>query len=148
MCGRPWRQQPLDGELQCIESSQLDGQLPCIESHNTLLWKGLVLQKVWHVWPAIDCGSREQVDSTLLIREKRFPAGEQVDSTLLIREKRFPAAGTYPSGPPEKLTTGSATALATTAFGWRALLDRGLVRASRFTPLPSGERGRSERLPV
>jgi len=131
MCGRPWRQQPLDGELQCIESSQLDGQLPCIESHNTLLWKGLVLQKVWNVWPAIDCGSREQVDST-----------------LLIREKRFPAAGTYPSGPPEKLTTGSATALATTAFGWRALLDRGLVRASRFTPLPSGERGRSERLPV
>ena len=98
MCGRPWRQQPLDGELQCIESSQLDR--------------------------------------------------EQVDSTLLIREKRFPAAGTYPSGPPEKLTTGSATGLATTAFGWRALLDRGLVRASRFTPLPSGERGRSERLPV
>ena len=112
-------------------SSQLDGQLPCIESHNTLLWKGLVLQKVWNVWPAIDCGSREQVDST-----------------LLIREKRFPAAGTYPSGPPEKLTTGIATALATTVFGWRALLDRGLVRASRFTPLPSGERGRSERLPV
>ena len=34
MCGRPWRQQPLDGELQCIESSQLDSQLPCIESHN------------------------------------------------------------------------------------------------------------------
>ena len=128
MCGRPWRQQPLDGELQCIESSQLDGQLSCIES---LQLVGLVLQKVWHVWPAIDCGSREQVDST-----------------LLIREKRFPAAGTYPSGPPEKLTTGSATGLATTAFGWRALLDRGLVRASRFTPLPSGERGRSERLPV
>ena len=129
---RAWLQQSLDGELQCIESSQLDGQLPCIESHNTLLWKGLVLQKVWHVWPAIDCS--EQVDSTLL--------------WILILGKRFPAAGTYPSGPPEKLTTGSATALATTAFGWRALLDRGLVRASRFTPLPSGERGRSERLPV
>ena len=125
---RAWLQQSLDGELQCIESSQLDGQLSCIESSQLV---GLVLQKVWHVWPAIDCGSREQVDST-----------------LLIREKRFPAAGTYPSGPPEKLTTGSATALATTAFGWRALLDRGLVRASRFTPLPSGERGRSERLPV
>ena len=112
---RAWLQQSLDGELQCIESSQLDGELPCIESSQLA---GLVLKKVWHVWPAIDCS-------------------EQVDSTLLIREKRFPAAGTYPSGPPEKLTTGSATALATTAFGWRALLDRGLVRASRFTPLPS-----------
>ena len=30
----------------------------------------------------------------------------------------------------------------------RCQFDRGLVRASRFTPLPSGERGRSERLPV
>ena len=110
-------------------SNQLDGELPCIESSQLA---GLVLQKVWHVWPAIDCS--EQVDSALL--------------WILILGKRFPAAGTYPSGPPEKLTTGSATALATTAFGWRALLDRGLVRASRFTPLPSGERGRSERLPV
>ena len=135
---RAWLQQSLDGELQCIESSQLDGQLSCIESTQLV---GLVLQKVWHVWPAM-------ATTAFGWRKKRFPAGEQVDSTLLIREKRFPAAGTYPSGPPEKLTTGSATALATTAFGWRALLDRGLVRASRFTPLPSGERGRSERLPV
>ena len=99
-------------------------------------------------WANYHVSNHRSFPFPLLIREKRFPAGERVDSTLLIREKRFPAAGTYPSGPPEKLTTGSATGLATTAFGWRALLDRGLVRASRFTPLPSGERGRSERLPV
>ena len=29
---RAWLQQSLDGELQCIESSQLDDELPCIES--------------------------------------------------------------------------------------------------------------------
>ena len=113
---RAWLQQSLDGELQCIESSQLDGQLSCIESSQLV---GLVLQKVWHVWPAMA--------TTALDGERCLIGREQVDSTLLILGKRFPAAGTYPSGP-EKLTTGIATGLATTAFGWRALLDRGLVR--------------------
>ena len=89
----------------------------------------------------LPCIESSQLDGQLSCIESSQLVG-------LVWEKRFPAAGTYPSGPPEKLTTGSATALATTAFGWRALLDRGLVRASRFTPLPSGERGRSERLPV